>query len=115
MANIYFKLLNSKFCKLNQESASLIRMQYRDNDFRFLAEIDCDNGKVLRQEYKGSASQRRKNMRKGIKMQANIKKENELNETKALEERIQRLKYDLVSNYKSQKSIESILMFVMDV
>jgi hypothetical protein len=48
-------------------------------------------------------------------MQTNINKKQEVNESKTLEEKIHRLRYDWVLNFKSQKSRESLLMFVMDV
>ena len=48
-------------------------------------------------------------------MQTNIDKKREVNELKAFDDKIQRLRYDWVLNFKSQKSRESLLMFVMDV
>jgi len=48
-------------------------------------------------------------------MQTNIDKKREVNESKAFDDKIQRLRYDWVLNFKSQKSRESLLMFVMDV
>ena len=48
-------------------------------------------------------------------MRAKIENKFELSKTKGFEERIKRLRYDFVYDYKNQKSRESLLMFIMDV
>ena len=53
----YFMDFHCKFYKWQQDSATFVRMQDRDNDSPLLVDIEfCDNGTVLRQEYIGIAS-----------------------------------------------------------
>lgn len=48
-------------------------------------------------------------------MKVNANEFEETKKSKCLEERIQRLKYSMVYDYRNRKNQENLLMFIMDV
>jgi hypothetical protein len=48
-------------------------------------------------------------------MKLKAEESREIKENKGLEERIQRLKYSMVYDYRIKKNHENLMMFIMDV